>query len=904
MEHSSPAQCTIANPALDNAIISTSCAKYFDKKILYNLIDNIPNHSDQISLSLACRKWSIPCLEAMYHSPPLQNSDSFERMLSLLNTPLPYINYTLLIKELNISSVAADNIYMGDLDFCLAACPNLELFRLENCYHISNILVQSLSQLCKNLLQLELSGCPISDTFIKALTKNCKSLQRLDLSFTNITITSLFTILTNSKNLVSLDICECREADSELNDLLVSEGSKCNSMKYLNLRNSPISDELLIFVSDLCPNLEDLILDSAVLVTDKSLVHIIAKCLRLKSLDLSFCDKITDVTLYKLYEISLIHGSDLKSLYLSAVDFISTDAILKVILCCKNLSLLILDGCVNITGSFIQKEFATFKEDLECTLEKDAIRLLYKHASTLFNTPPVSPKKVNDTKSFRTAGEEGELKVQVSFGNRNSEKKSKIFSPPTTPPRIISKRSSMRMLRSQSLLIGSNTNNTSKIINQEENDYFRHERQEKIREKRKSKTLHQMNSVYRSAPSNATTSSENLDNRFSSCLLTEKNQNDGATSFSMQQTSSYQFVPPQIKNYDTNNSASSNAVSETNAPVVLASGRAARKAQMLLSQQQQQKTEHEGNENSNLNDATSVLETASEDPPQKDSGVIIASGRRRRPQSEIASKSSNLSASSQPFVPSEQIQHPLQRQQQQNNDSAPEWNASTSAPPATTTWGAAPPMWTNPAQMTSASSTWSASIQPVSTFADPWASAPPPQNSSTDPWAAAPSSMQPPPPAQYTQQPMTFSPNHYQNESHSSIIYQSPQHSSVYQQPIIYQSNGFQQQNNFQPVTNSNTNQLRVGASAGWAGEQDQNHVSTTPIFIYSNSNRGRMLLKLRIETKKGGHQTLEVHELDDPNQLSQEFCDFWQMGAFKDPLVRLISVRKSNALRQRGIAH
>jgi hypothetical protein len=33
-------------------------------------------------------------------------------------------------------------------------------------------------------------------------------------------------------------------------------------------------------------------------------------------------------------------------------------------------------------------------------------------------------------------------------------------------------------------------------------------------------------------------------------------------------------------------------------------------------------------------------------------------------------------------------------------------------------------------------------------------------------------------------------------------------------------------------------------------------------VFLYSRSDRGKMLLKLKIETKAGGHQTLAVHEV------------------------------------------
>jgi hypothetical protein len=119
----------------------------------------------QLSLMLTSKSFLDATVGQVYLAPRLDSADSFERLMDLINVPLPYLNYAIYIRELSFTSpAAADNIYMGDLDYCLALCNKLELFKLDNCYHISNILIQALAQSeCRAaLLHIAIRGCPIS----------------------------------------------------------------------------------------------------------------------------------------------------------------------------------------------------------------------------------------------------------------------------------------------------------------------------------------------------------------------------------------------------------------------------------------------------------------------------------------------------------------------------------------------------------------------------------------------------------------------------------------------------------------------------------------------------------------------------------------------------------------------
>ncbi|KAJ3284962.1 hypothetical protein HK104_009693, partial [Borealophlyctis nickersoniae] len=343
--------------------------------------------------------------------------------------------------------------------------------------------------------------------------------------------------------------------------------------------------------------------------------------------------------------------------------------------------------------------------------------------------------------------------------------------------------------------------------------------------------------------------------------------------------------------------------------------------------------------------------------PASGDGILLASGRAARAAAQAAAAVQAATTSPSPdapeFKPTEKPDGSIliasgRRRSRTASVSNPDLtglNAGAPSTPTTTApttpqpWGANPQVWTNPAQLTSASSTWSTqpAPQPTSQFVDPWAR--PPNGSfapaSNDPWAAPP------------QQPAQQAQPQYASAAPAQQQWGAPpQHSNTgYGQP--------QQQLHHQPSHPS----LRMAAGAGWSmpstattpppswDSQTQGGHNTPPKspappsyfdrskaygigvrnggvagvgnghgvggmnggqgaggqdgFVFSNPRRGKMLLKLKIETRSGGHQTLAVHEFDDAVALATEFCTYWDMAAFREPLVRLISVRKANALRQ-----
>ncbi|KAJ3328040.1 hypothetical protein HDU76_010692 [Blyttiomyces sp. JEL0837] len=484
-------------------------------KVISHLVETLRDHPDHVSMLLVCKGWSKPVAEAMYRAPPLQSPDSFERLMGLLNTPLPYHPYPAMIRELDISGMAADNLYMGDLDAALGMCPNLEVFRLENCYHISNILIQSIAHHCPNLLQLDLPGCPVSDSFMPLLTKKCRHLLRLDMSFTNASIASIHPVILNSESLLELDLSECREAE-DLTALDLSNKGFRRPLKSLSLRNTPVTDDLLRYAVSQCPELEIVVLESCPRITDDAVIKLISTCTRLRSIDLSFCDRITDLSLNALGARG--DSSVLEELYLSACDLISPVAVQQMVQkIAGKLELLVLDGCERILGSFVQALSTTKGDELECTLERDAVRALASWVAPAAGaggsmvTPPASPARPVDVT--------GGLKFEVSYVTTDDSRRKKantgfaaaIIRSVVAPgeavaaiaaakgesvnnnndpfmaggsPQSLRKKSS-RTLRHRRSLLG-----LSQRMEDEEDaiEAAKYERQEKIKEKRRSRT--------------------------------------------------------------------------------------------------------------------------------------------------------------------------------------------------------------------------------------------------------------------------------------------------------------------------------------------------------------------------------------------------------------------------------
>ncbi|KAI9012923.1 hypothetical protein BC832DRAFT_613053 [Gaertneriomyces semiglobifer] len=990
----------------------------FPQSVLALLVHYLPKE-DHISLLLLSKSWSKAVAAALYRAPPLQSSDSFERLMALLNTPLPYHDYPALIRELEISTMAADNMYIGDLDATLAACRQLEVFRLENCFHMSNILVRSLSTHCFNLKQVDMPGCPLTDSCIADLAKTCMAIERLDFSFTNLSIASLHVIVNSFPNILQVDLSECSEPDEETKDKLdFSNKTFTRPLQWLNLRNTPITDDLLRWTVTHCPNIEDLILESCTNITDDAVLKVANTCNKLRRLDVSFCDDITDLSLQAFAVRASSHnGGTLTELYLTACDNITATAVHNLAQKCTNLDLLVLDGCDKVMGTFVQSFATQPAEELECLLEGGSIKEFAQHVPGA--TPPSSPPRShqaptpkvqvsystayganpdsgwrNITGSLSTSGTRDAAAAAVAAleaAKSQSQTAAAAAANAAALHRSLSRRTSRSLLRKRSTMSLADVAAEAEAAKQE--------RQEKIREKRRSRSyLSDANkdddanvgelpspdsssvdtptsaptapsaesetaiplasgrrrsnvrlSSTESSSTIATTPSESVHSNWNSPIASPVSSGwgAGATAWNVDapswsqptppaspaiingaqlvsepgqmepkirrksqptpigppppgertgwvapaglaapstSSSAASFVPTPAPLPPPSQQASSGVAPSGESGVLLASGRAARAAAMAQQQQQQHQQQ------------TQAESQTQQDP---NGGILLASGRRKSRLSLSAPHTPTTATP--PQIPSA-LPSPV------------------SQPSAPQPWGANPPIWTNPAQLTSASSTWSTQSSQQSPsngsngmpstgggFVDPWAASPraPAAPQSPESWSVPPLS----PPLQdgNYQMPVGYG-NYQQQQPPSSNTWSSPVAANNGTElrlaagpgwsPPAPQHNGYatSQHNAWPSSAAAPTNSTSYGAPSGAP--------SSSGGFQPSSQNRGRLLLKLKIETKTAGHQTLGVHEFDDPAQLAEEFCRYWDMRAFREPLTRLVSVRKGNALRMMGNGH
>ncbi|ORY51459.1 hypothetical protein BCR33DRAFT_455320 [Rhizoclosmatium globosum] len=1033
---------------------------------------------DLVKLALVHRTWTSAALSALYRCPPLTNSDSFERLLAALALD----KYAALVTELDLCGAAADNVMIGDLDGALQLTKNsLRILRLGSVFHMSNMIVQSIATHCEHLMQLELPGCPVSDAFIPLLAKRCSKLLRLDAAFTNLSVGSLVPIVKFAGAMLELDLSECREPEPGL-DLAIMPDIR-RPLKFLNLRNTQITNPLLSFTISHCPFLEILILESCSKITDESLSPLFSSCPHLRSLDISFCDAVTDTTINAITRHATTiypETPNLEELYLSGCDLITPLAIHKMVSKTKKLEMLVLDGCELVCSSYVKEYAVEGGDDLECTLEKDGLTRLAKRPVEGDNgadptagmlSPPMSP--VMQMQHMMS-----DLKVEVSYGNQSVlgnlakvgrtesgfAKVAMLKSPELQPASLSNAFMSMdekeaaeykalqesaanssstgtrrqsKTLRHRKSLLGLSARADEEDVD-ELQEALKHERAEKIKEKRRSGG-NMLSAEYgstgsggsmRSTPQHSSPSLSQVDlhekflaaanfprpesslslNAAGSLQSVAEEDDDTASkqaaflaaaaakglkisaptpgsseqsprtikkrpssilradvaafipvtspnaeSAALNDEPAYVAPPPANKDMEPKRrisvgipsgppppdgrTASWNApvgiapnpvVASVAAPpmittptgetgVLLFSGRASRMSM-------------------NRESASTPTPVA---PPTggvegEEAPVVIASGRRRRGTSTSILEDSKTAAAVAAFTaPGPGLQYQQQQQQppQIPSSTLPSWATAPVPPPVTTqpsSWGTDPTVWNNPAQLTSASSTWSSTPAASQQFADPWAPrsntplpsqqgpkgepatsvlGPAPVINSMDPWAAPPASALNAvnPPSTIVNSAASGINTWQKPGPPSNVAVPPPRPAAVSARFGSLGSAGM--------VSNMMSTPPGLLANPPGLGalqqqQQQQQRVSPPPAtggeksetgFVYSVQNRGRLLLKLKIETKIGGEQMLAVHEYDDPQQLATEFVNYWELQAFKDPLVRLIAVRKTNVLRNRG---
>jgi len=353
----------------------------FSEKIL-KLIFQYLSNEDKFKLLTVSKSWSKPLVESIYEYIMINNSKTFEAFLTAINTPGSFYDYKSFVKSLEISGTA--DIWMGDIENALKPLTNLDTFTISNSPNVTNILLHSIGNHCPQLKNLYLPGCVgLTDAFVPQLCKQCKNLEKIDLSFTNVSVGIIPAALITLKNIIELNLGDSKESSVPID---MGDESFTRPLKTLNLRNSPINDQMLDWVVSRCPDIETVVLENCQNVTDHSIVKLANKLKGLTTLDISFCDQVTDAALYALAENE---DSKLRFLDLSYCYNITTRSIKEVGSKCTRLESLVLNGVENIINSCQQYCIGD-----ECILEGESIKRLVDglEVTTLEDKPAPNPE--------------------------------------------------------------------------------------------------------------------------------------------------------------------------------------------------------------------------------------------------------------------------------------------------------------------------------------------------------------------------------------------------------------------------------------------------------------------------------------------------------------------------------
>ncbi|XP_062207669.1 F-box protein SKP2A-like [Phragmites australis] len=161
--------------------------------------------------------------------------------------------------------------------------------------------VEAVANYCHDLCELDLSrSFRLSDRSLYALAHGCPHLTRLNISgCSNFSDAALVYLTSQCKNLKCLNLCGCVRAASDR--ALQAIACNCSHLQSLNLGwCDSITDKGVISLASGCPELRAVDLCGCVLITDESVVALANGCPHLRSLGLYYCQNITDRAMYSL----------------------------------------------------------------------------------------------------------------------------------------------------------------------------------------------------------------------------------------------------------------------------------------------------------------------------------------------------------------------------------------------------------------------------------------------------------------------------------------------------------------------------------------------------------------------------------------------------------------------------
>lgn len=197
--------------------------------------------------------------------------------------------------------------------------------KLENCANISSKCLENLKD-CKNLQDIDLSGCNVKAQLLQMLGISCPFVTYLNLSNSKCDDTCFANIAKNFPCLKFLDLSYC-EALTEAGFYYLVISKSLKSLAHINLSGCQnVNGNCLANIGQCCIYLASFILDNIPSLTDECISKLAATCGRLRILSLIQAIRITDKGL-KYIATNLIH---LEKFYFEGNRFVTDNGVAEI----------------------------------------------------------------------------------------------------------------------------------------------------------------------------------------------------------------------------------------------------------------------------------------------------------------------------------------------------------------------------------------------------------------------------------------------------------------------------------------------------------------------------------------------------------------------------------------------
>ena len=167
--------------------------------------------------------------------------------------------------------------------------------KLENCSQLSIKALTNLKE-CRNLQDVDLSGCQIKAVLLQELGVGCPFITYLNLSYSQVDDTCFAVVAKNFPSIKYLDLSYCKLLTEAGFYYLVTNKSFKN-LAHFNLSGCKVNGNCLANIGQCCQYLTSFILDCIPTLTDECISKLAATCGRLRILSLMQAVKITDKSL-------------------------------------------------------------------------------------------------------------------------------------------------------------------------------------------------------------------------------------------------------------------------------------------------------------------------------------------------------------------------------------------------------------------------------------------------------------------------------------------------------------------------------------------------------------------------------------------------------------------------------